>query len=166
MQTELPLDEVHELLCKHVPDQRGVAIAHGDYRLDNTIVGPDGKVRAVLDWELCTLGDPLADVGILLIYWADRGAADQQGRFQPTTTLPGFPTRADLVERYGARSGRDLADLPFYVAFGHWKLACISEGVYARYATGAMGSGQAVLDAGGQQVTRRAELAREALAQL
>ena len=159
------VDEVHDLLCKHVPDQQGVAIAHGDYRLDNTIVGPDGRIRAVLDWELCTLGDPLADLGILLIYWADR-VAGQQPRVQPTTALPGFPTKAELVERYGARSGRDLAALPFYVAFGHWKLACISEGVFARYATGAMGSGQSLFDPDGQQVTRRAQLALDALAEL
>jgi aminoglycoside phosphotransferase (APT) family kinase protein len=100
------IDEVHARLSARPPDQQGSTIVHGDYRLDNTIVGPDGRVAAVLDWELCTLGDPLADVGLLLVYWAEPGDA------VPTlpsgaSAEPGFPSRAELRDRYAQRSGRD-----------------------------------------------------------
>ncbi|HSR26397.1 MAG TPA: phosphotransferase [Candidatus Eisenbacteria bacterium] len=144
------------------PRAAGVVLAHGDYRLDNTIVGGDGRVRAVLDWELCTLGDPLADLGTLLVYWAD-GTAGLPGTSRPSTGLPGFPTRAELAERYAAGSGRDVADLGYYVAFACWRLACILEGVYVRYAAGAMGSDRSHAAAIGDQVGRRAEAAMAAL---
>jgi aminoglycoside phosphotransferase (APT) family kinase protein len=94
----------------------------------------------VLDWELCTLGDPLADVGLLLVYWAEPGDQTLPLGAAPTR-MPGFPTRADLTEAYAARSGRDLSRLDFYVAFASWKLAAILEGVVARHATGAYGEG-------------------------
>ena len=129
------VDRVHDLLAERIPEQGRAAIVHGDYRLDNTILGDDGTVRAVLDWEICTLGDPLADVGLLMVYWAEPGEQTPALLVAPTT-VPGFPSRAELRDRYAARSGRDLADLDFYVAFGYWKLACILEGVFARYAGG------------------------------
>ncbi|MEN9792535.1 MAG: hypothetical protein RL330_613, partial [Actinomycetota bacterium] len=92
----------------------------------------------VLDWEICTLGDPLADVGLLLTYWT--GPGDDGGAWAISAcTAPGFMDRADLAARYAERSGRDLAALDYYVAFAHWKLACIIEGVYARYLGGALG---------------------------
>jgi len=156
------VEEVHQLLASRVPGQQGVVLAHGDYRLDNTIVGPDGRVRAVLDWELSTLGDPLADLGTLLIYWAD-GAEAGGGAARPSTALPGFPTRAELAERYAAGAGRDIAHLGYYVAFAHWRLACILEGVYARYAAGAMGSDRSDAPAIADQVGRRADAAMRAL---
>lgn len=162
------VEEVHDLLAKQVPLQRETTIAHGDYRLDNTIVGDDGKVQAVLDWELCTLGDPLADLGTFSVYWTDR-APDQTGqpaRAVATTALEGFPAKTELFERYSARSKRDLSNLPFYVAFAHWKLACIIEGVFARYGSGAMGSDRSGAETFGQSVLHRGELARDALAQL
>jgi aminoglycoside phosphotransferase (APT) family kinase protein len=177
----LPLvDEVHRLLAERVPSQLGAAIVHGDYRLDNTVVGTDGRIRAVLDWELCTLGDPLADVGTLMMYWAehpaDRPAVPQvpepaagQPSAQPATreiaatALPGFPSRAALAERYAAGSGRDISGLGFYVAFAHWKLACILEGVYVRYAAHAMGAGPGDVDTLGQAVEEHAQEAAEAL---
>jgi aminoglycoside phosphotransferase (APT) family kinase protein len=134
------VDEAHTLLAERVPAQPGTAIVHGDYRLDNTVISADGQVRAVLDWELCTLGDPLADVGILVAYWDPELAAFAGQGQRPTTALPGFPEPADLVRRYAARSGRDLSGIGFYVAFALWKLACIAEGVYVRYAARAMGS--------------------------
>jgi len=155
------VEEVHELLLARVPAQLGVAVAHGDYRLDNTIVGGDGRVRAVLDWELCTLGDPLADVGTLLAYWADGAALP--GALRPSTSLPGFPTRTELAEQYAARSGRDVSDLGYYVAFAYWRLACILEGVYVRYAAGAMGADRSVASAIGALVATRAEAALAAL---
>jgi aminoglycoside phosphotransferase (APT) family kinase protein len=157
------VDEVHALLAARVPPQQGVAIVHGDYRLDNTVLGDDGSVRAVLDWELCTLGDPLADVGTLIIYWADDSP---RARALQATGLPGFPTRDELAARYASRSSLDLGALPYYVAFGHWKLACIMEGVYVRYATGAMGDQGGSTDLLAQQVVYRAGLARDLLATL
>jgi aminoglycoside phosphotransferase (APT) family kinase protein len=130
---ELPaLEETHRRLSAAVPEQGPATIVHGDYRLDNMIVSPEGAVRAVLDWELCTLGDPLADVGLLVVYWS-RPYGGAPGN------VPGFPPVDELTERYAKRSGRDLSHLDFYVAFGAWKLAAIIEGVYARYAAGAYG---------------------------
>ena len=98
---------VHDRLAAQVPPQVGTSIVHGDYRLDNTVLGPDGEVRAVLDWEICTLGDPLADVGLLMVYWTDPG--DEAALLGVTpTTVPGFPSRAEMRGRYAAASGRDL----------------------------------------------------------
>jgi aminoglycoside phosphotransferase (APT) family kinase protein len=133
------LDEGHRRLEANLPAQVGPArIVHGDYRLDNVVLSPAGQVLAVLDWELCTLGDPLADVGLLLVYWADPGD-DTLPLGAAPTLMPGFPDRAAITEAYAARSGRDLADLDVYVAFASWKLAVILEGVVARHATGAYG---------------------------
>jgi aminoglycoside phosphotransferase (APT) family kinase protein len=136
---ELPvIDAVHDRLAASVPEQGPAAIVHGDYRLDNCIIGEEGDVRAVLDWELCTLGDPLADVGQLLMYWTEAGDTLAASTDAPTT-VEGFATRADVLAWYAERSGRDLADIDYYVAFGYWKLACICEGVLKRYAAGVMG---------------------------
>ena len=136
---ELPLvDEVHDALAAMIPPQGPATIVHGDYRLDNTIVSPDGDVLAVLDWEICTLGDPLADIGLLEVYWT--GPDDAQSAWAGrSTTAPGFWNRDRLAVRYAEVSGRDVSDLDVYVAFGFWKLACVLEGVYARYLGGALG---------------------------
>ena len=136
---ELPaIDEVATRLAARLPVQRGVVIAHGDYRFGNCLTDPaTGRIAAVLDWELCTLGDPLADVGYLGVYWTDPGAA--AGRRNDPSGAEGFPTYAELLERYAARTGRDLSGIDYYVAFSSWRLAVISEGVYARYLHGAMG---------------------------
>lgn len=152
---DVPLvSEAHALLSSRVPEQEGAAIVHGDYRLDNTILSDDGHVKAVLDWELCTLGDPLADVGTLLMYWS-QGTSSAQ----PVTAMPGFPTRAELAERYAATSGRDVSQIGFYVAFAYWKLACIMEGVYVRYATHAMGGGAEEAEPLGARVQESAKQA-------
>jgi aminoglycoside phosphotransferase (APT) family kinase protein len=159
------VDEVHDLLASRVPAQQGTAVVHGDYRLDNTIVSAEGRVRAVLDWELCTLGDALADVGTLMAYWGSRpepGTATDRLRLA-ATALPGFPSRADVAERYAARSGREVTNLGFYLAFAQWKLACIGEGVFVRYAASAMGTGSGDAAEIGQAVEDRA---RQALAAL
>jgi aminoglycoside phosphotransferase (APT) family kinase protein len=148
------VNEAHALLASRVPEQHGAAIVHGDYRLDNTILSADGHVKAVLDWELCTLGDPLADVGTLLMYWS-QGTSSAQ----PVTAMPGFPTRAELAARYAATSGRDVSQIGFYVAFAYWKLACIMEGVYVRYATHAMGGGAEEAEPLGARVQESAERA-------
>jgi aminoglycoside phosphotransferase (APT) family kinase protein len=131
------VDEVHDLLAAHVPAQGPASVVHGDYRLDNCVVSPDGTVLAVLDWELCTLGDPLADLGQLLVYWSEPGEFSPLGH--APTLVPGFPTRDQLRNRYAAVTSRDLSQLDYYSAFAYWKLACILEGVYARYIAGAMG---------------------------
>jgi aminoglycoside phosphotransferase (APT) family kinase protein len=160
------VDEVHRLLADEVPDQIGTSIVHGDYRIDNTVLSADGRILAVLDWELCTLGDPLADVGTLLAYWAGDPAAPSSTSATAqlaVTALPGFPSRAELADRYAIRSGRDLTDLRFYLAFAYWKLACILEGVYVRYAASAMGTGRGDADLLGPGVQDRARLAMEAL---
>jgi aminoglycoside phosphotransferase (APT) family kinase protein len=136
---DLPLvDEVHAALAERIPEQGAATIVHGDYRLDNAIVSDDGDIVAVLDWEICTLGDPLADVGLLHVYWTGPGD-DVSAWGGRSTTAPGFWDRQQVIDRYGEVSGRDLSQLGFYVAFGYWKLACILEGVYARYVGGALG---------------------------
>lgn len=159
------VDEVYEDLMARIPPQRGASLVHGDYRLDNTMVGEEGKVRAVLDWELCTLGDPLADVGTLHVYWSDRNETAGLP-VVPTTSLPGFPTRDELTARYASSSGRQVSDLPYYTAFAYWRLACIIEGVYARYAAGAMGGDTSQAAGFAQAVNHQAEQARKALSQL
>ena len=160
---ELPvLDEVHRRLEAAVPAQVGPArVVHGDYRLDNVILSPAGRVLAVLDWELCTLGDPLADVGLLLVYWAEPGDTALPLGTAPTR-LPGFPPRAALTAAYAARSGRAVDQLDYYMAFGYWKLAVILEGVYARYTAGAYGEGDDTWRAFAGTVVQLADLALEA----
>ncbi len=139
--TKRPVPLVHELhdrLSAAIPEQQGTAIVHGDYRLDNCMLGHDGTIAAVLDWEICTLGDPMADVGLLLVYWTEADDTKAALLGAPTAA-PGFLDRTEMVARYAKASDRDVSSLDFYVAFGYWKLACIIEGVYSRYAGGAMG---------------------------
>jgi aminoglycoside phosphotransferase (APT) family kinase protein len=159
---ELPLvDEVHERLSARIPEQGPATIVHGDYRLDNMILSPSGDVAAVVDWELCTLGDPLADVGLLMVYWTEPGD-EQILPFEPATQAPGFPGRDEIRDRYAERSGRDLSQLDFYVALGLWKLAIILEGVFSRYAAGQYGRSPEAFEQFGAVVERLAEGAAEA----
>jgi aminoglycoside phosphotransferase (APT) family kinase protein len=159
------VDEVHDQLSSRIPVQGRAAIVHGDYRLDNTMLGEDGSIRAVLDWEICTLGDPLADLGLLMVYWAEAGDTTTALGASPTA-LPGFLTRSEMADRYASRSGRDITALPFYIAFGYWKLACILEGVYARYQGGAMGGDREGIEGFAAQVEALAGAARSAAAGL
>jgi aminoglycoside phosphotransferase (APT) family kinase protein len=164
---ELPvLDEVHRRLAAQVPEQGPATLVHGDYRLDNVILDPDtGAVRAVLDWELTTLGDPLADLGLLLVYWVEPDEQDV-ALPDPPTQAPGFCSRAELVERYAERSGRDVSGLGYHVAFGYWKLACILEGVHGRYRAGAYGDEAAGFDQLGELVVLLGERALDGIVAL
>lgn len=163
---ELPdVDAVHDGLLATIPEQGPATIVHGDYRLDNCMVGADGRIIAVLDWEICTLGDPLADLGLLMVYWAD-AADDHSALPGAATVLPGFASRAEVLARYGERTGRDVSGVDFYVAFGYWKLACILEGVYARYVGGAMGSAAKDYELFAEQVAMLAAAAKAALDRL
>jgi len=135
------IDEGHRALASAIPAQTSISIVHGDFRLGNVVAGPDGGVRAVLDWELATLGDPRADLGWLLLSWEESGEPRVSN---PTgtapSTLPGFGTRSELVAAYaGERNDALAAEIDYFVAFAAWRWACISAGVYARYRANVMG---------------------------
>jgi aminoglycoside phosphotransferase (APT) family kinase protein len=137
------VDALASELAASLPATQRHTVVHGDYRLDNTVLDPDdaGRVVAVLDWEMSTLGDPLADLGVLLVYWnqADDEGARKGGLVVPTvTSLPGMLTRDEVAARYATASGLDLAPLPWYVAFGFFKLAVVCAGIAARSKGGAM----------------------------
>jgi aminoglycoside phosphotransferase (APT) family kinase protein len=155
--------ELHDRLAVEIPPQLGSTIVHGDYRLDNTVLGDDGTVRAVLDWEICTLGDPLADMGLLMVYWTEPGDEASALLGVAPTAVAGFPSRAEMRAAYEAASGRDLSRLGYYVAFGYWKLACIIQGVYARYVGGAAAGDRSSVDGFADSVRRLAEAARASL---
>ncbi len=158
---EIPaMEDTSRLLEEKMPAQIGATIVHGDYRLGNMIVG-DGQLKAVLDWELCTLGDPLADVGYLLNSWIQPGEVDED---LAPTAAGAFADRDVLTERYAAATGRDLSGINYYRAFSHWRLAAIGQGVYKRYLVGAMGENRDMdLDAYKLSVSTRAEAALELL---
>ncbi len=139
------VDEVASLLGNNIPVQQGVSIAHGDYRFGNCLTDVEnGRIAAVLDWELCTLGDPLADLGYVGIYWTDPGMPNMRGT--DPSGIEGFPTFDHLVERYAKRTGHDCSNIGYYKAFASFRLAVICEGVYARYLHGAMGDQQIDLE--------------------
>jgi len=153
------MEQTLRLLEERKPAQIGAGIVHGDYRLGNMMV-QGGRINAVLDWELCTLGDPLADVGYLMNAWLEPNEVEPSNADQAPTAVGGFPTRADLCARYEAATGRDLSGINYYRAFSHWRLAAIGQGVYKRYLVGAMGANRDMdLDAYKQSVQRRAEAA-------
>jgi aminoglycoside phosphotransferase (APT) family kinase protein len=140
-EVELPdLDALAADLSAAAPEQRETTLVHGDYRLDNTMIDQSdpGRVTAVLDWELSTLGDPLADVGLLGVYWSGGSASAGNPLVETVTGLPGFPSRAEVLETYAERSGRAIDALPWYLAFGYFKLAVISAGIAARARAGGM----------------------------
>jgi aminoglycoside phosphotransferase (APT) family kinase protein len=158
---EIPaVDRVHELLASRIPPQTESTVVHGDFRLGNCIVDHEGDIRAVLDWEICTLGDPRADVGYVLATWAEPGDPLRADDHNPTLA-PGFTTRDALLERYAEWSGRDVDAIPYFVAFSFWRLACILEGVLSRHLSGARGEGDVDFDYFRRRVDSCAQLAEE-----
>ena len=133
------LEQQHEQLERAAPiSNRRPGLAHGDYRFDNCVLGKDRRVAAVLDWELCTLGDPVVDFCWSLQYWAEPG--EKLCFLQsPPTLNPVFPKRDYVAGLYQEKSGYRLDELNYYAAFGWWKMACIVEGVYTRLKKGASG---------------------------
>ena len=131
------LEIATKLLLDNIPSQQTVGIVHGDYRLDNVRV-KDNQVAAVLDWELCTLGDPLADMGTVIASWNTKQEKDSPFIYSPTLS-GGFPTRKDVIELYLNNSDLDLSDIEFYARLSFWKHAMIMEGVYIRYSMGSYG---------------------------
>ncbi|MCA1218901.1 phosphotransferase family protein [Streptomyces sp. 8L] len=132
---DLPgIDELHGALSGALPASPAPTVVHGDYRLDNVLLGDDDRVRAVLDWEMSTLGDPLTDLGLLVMYSVRLDLPDS-----PVSTAagaPGHPEPAELIERYARRSGRDTSAISWYTAFAWFKLAVILEGIHYRYTLG------------------------------
>jgi aminoglycoside phosphotransferase (APT) family kinase protein len=139
-----PLPEIETLATRlraALPTSPPPTIVHGDFRLGNLALDPadPGRVIAVFDWEMATLGDPLSDLGYTLIYWADPDDVIDPasiGSMSPFTQLPGFLRRAGLIEAYARASGRDVAAIDFYQVLALYKLAIIAEGIYARYLQG------------------------------
>ena len=154
-----------DFFLANVPDQGPARIVHGDYGVHNCLVGPDGTVAAVVDWEISTLGDPLADLAYALNQWPDPTDALPPNPLSPTSAS-GFPTRTQLADRYAERTGRDLSRLDFYIGFNRWKTAAINHGVYARYMEGKKSADGVDLDALLQTVDRSLGLAEAAVARL
>ncbi|MFK4541974.1 aminoglycoside phosphotransferase (APT) family kinase protein [Streptomyces tendae] len=129
------IDELHATLGRELPRSPSPTVVHGDYRLDNVLIGgADDEIRAVLDWEMSTLGDPLTDLGLLVMYSSPLGMPDSP--VSTTAQAPGHPAPAELIERYAARSGRDVSTVAWYTAFAWFKLAVILEGIHYRYTLG------------------------------
>lgn len=136
------IDRLHRLLTELCPPESGAAIVHGDYRIDNTILATDdpADVRAVVDWEMATLGDPLADLGLHLVYADPAFAPVLAG--SAASTSPKLPALADIAQRYAVATDRDLAELNFYLGLGYFKIAVIAEGIHSRFLKGqTLGSG-------------------------
>jgi aminoglycoside phosphotransferase (APT) family kinase protein len=131
-------EQVSQWLAANLPESPPATIVHGDYRLGNTMLDaePPARLKAIFDWEMATIGDPLADVGYMMIHWTQ--ADDPVGRFtlQSVTSLPGFPARQELVRRYEERSGRSVGALDWYVTLALWKAVAFMEGNYKRAISG------------------------------
>jgi len=138
-------DEIEEVgpltdwLARDIPESPPPTVIHNDYKLNNLVLDPEDLtgVRAVLDWEMATVGDPLFDLAVSLSYWIEPGDADELAAVMPTVTVtPGFMTRKEIIDRYAEESGRNLSEMHWYVVFGYFKLAGILQQIYARYKNG------------------------------
>jgi aminoglycoside phosphotransferase (APT) family kinase protein len=158
--------ELQRYLLENIPEQGPARVVHGDYGLHNCLVGPDCTIAAVVDWEISTLGDPLADLAYALNWWPD--PTDTEPVLPEAATAPeGFPTRTELAARYAERTGRDLSKLDYYVGFNRWKSAAIVHGVYARYCEGKKTADEGVdLDEMRGRIDRSLMLSEQAIARL
>jgi aminoglycoside phosphotransferase (APT) family kinase protein len=163
---ELPdVDRLHDLLVERLPLQEKVSVVHGDYGLHNCRVASAGHIAAVVDWEISTLGDPLADLAYAINTWVE-SLDEITSQPQPPTVRPGFATRAELIRRYEERTGADLSQLDYYRCFNHWKTACIIQGVYARYLHGQKDTEGVEIDVFPERIERALGLAVEAAERL
>jgi aminoglycoside phosphotransferase (APT) family kinase protein len=131
-------DAVRDRLLADAPEQEHITLVHGDYRLDNTLIGDDGSLNAILDWELCTRGDPYVDLAVCLYYWTEAGDPLHPFR-DPPTVMDGFMRREDLLVAYVAAGGRRPPRLGYYLGYAAWRLALVLEGVLGRFVSGAYG---------------------------
>ena len=157
--------ELQQFFLDNLPDQGPIRVVHGDYGLHNVLIGPDSTVAAVVDWEISTLGDPLADLAYALNPWPDPTDAEPPLP-EAATAPPGFPTRSELAEQYADKTGRDLSNLNYYMGFNRWKTAAIVHGVYARYCEGKKSSDDVDLDEMRERITRTLTLAEQAINRL
>ena len=132
------LDVATKLLFDTIPAQQKVSIVHGDYRLDNVRIN-NNSVAAIVDWELCTLGDPLADIGTVIASWSNKNETDTPFIYSPSLS-DGFPSRQEIIDIYESKSNLSLDDIEFYIRLSFWKHAMIMEGVYVRYSLGYYGN--------------------------
>ena len=159
-------DRIHDLhvrLNARIPEQGPARVVHGDYGVHNVMVDSDGHIAAVLDWEIGTLGDPLADFAYALNAWIEPGDSPDAAQVAPTA-LPGFASRAELTDRYAERTGADLSNLGYYRSFNSFKTACIIHGVYARYKLGMKSTDGVDMDGLFQRILHSIELAEAHLA--
>jgi aminoglycoside phosphotransferase (APT) family kinase protein len=166
---ELPrVEEVGAWLAENVPEALAPTVVHGDFRLGNTMVAREepSRIVAVLDWEMGAIGDPRADVGYLLATYSEPGGPPNPLGTSPITALAGFPSRAELVERYVARSGRDVEPLSWFEGLALWKAAVFCEAIYGRYLRGELGAEDERAARFEEGVPYLAEAAAEALARV
>jgi aminoglycoside phosphotransferase (APT) family kinase protein len=161
------VERVADWLGRNLPASGPATVVHGDYRLGNTLYAAgEPRLLAVLDWEMSTLGDPLADVGYLCAIWTQAGDAPTAFDLSPVTRTPGFPGRAELIARYEERSGRPMTDIRWYTALALWKSVVFMEGNYRRAVSGtsddefnrSFGEGVLELAARAEALTRGAPL--------
>lgn len=155
--------ELHELLLEHIPEQGPARVVHGDYGLHNCLIGHDSCVAAVVDWEISTLGDPLADLAYALNPWPET-VADIAANPELATAVEGFPPRSELAARYAERTGCSLEQLDYYTGFNQWKGACILLGVYARYRAGQKSTEGVDMDRLMQRINKALSAAEQAMA--
>jgi aminoglycoside phosphotransferase (APT) family kinase protein len=159
---ELPdVDRLHAFLVDRLPDQSRVSVVHGDYGLHNCRVAADGHIAAVVDWEISTLGDPMADLAYCINTWIE-SPTEIASRDDAPTLLAGFCTRRELLDRYAGATGADISHIDYYRCFNHWKTVCIVQGVYARYLHGQKDSEGVDVDAFPERIERTLQLAVEA----
>ncbi len=157
--------ELQQFFLDHLPEQGPARVVHGDYGPHNVLVGPDCTIAAVVDWEISTLGDPLADLAYALNPWPD--PTDTEPVQPEAATAPvGFPSRTEMAARYGEQTGRDLSHLDYYVGFNRWKTAAIVHGVYARYCAGNKSTDGIDLDEMRNRIARSLSLAEQAVNRL